>query len=245
MPSERTRVESQTAFILHRRAYRETSFLIDLFSRDFGKLALIFKGARRGRSKLTANLQPFVPLSVSWTGRGELQSLIGAEIIAPPLQLSGIASYCGFYLNELLDRLLHRNDPHPDLFELYQNTLVELANQTYIESTLRRFELELLNQLGFGLQLENEAGTEEPIAREETYNYHVDHGPVAADQGACLVSGSTLIDLKQGNRLSAVALREAKRLLRITIDYHLEGKPLKSRSLFAPGQRRAHTVKND
>lgn len=222
------RVLLQDGYILHRRPYRETSLILEIFTRDYGKIALLAKGARQLKSKQAALLQPFVRLKVSWSGRSELPILTGAEGVAPFVQLFGKPLYCGLYLNELLIHLLHRHDPHPPVFTLYENTLCALASGEHLERSLRLFEVNLLKEIGYGLLFDQADGS--AVESGKMYAYIVDQGPVEAEGGK--LHGSTLIGLRQGRLETETALREAKHLMRQIIDYHMAGRPLKCRSLF-------------
>lgn len=232
--SQNQRISLQSAFVLHTRAYRESSLLVDAFSCDYGKIALVAKGARRNRSRLAAILQPFTPLSLSWSGRSDLQTLTGAEAIPPGIQLHGKNVYCGLYINELLNHLLHRHDPHQNLFSHYTAALLALSTQNEVEKTLRYFELALLEEVGFGLQIEHDAQLGEPIRADRRYEYRIGFGPVESSDPAHGIQGSTLIHLARRSLDGPVDLAQSKRLMRVVIDHHLSGKILQSRALFRP-----------
>lgn len=230
--TERIQVTLQKAFVLHYRSYRETSLIVDVFSREFGKLSVIAKGARRAKSKFMGILQPFRLLKLSWVGKSELCTLTDAEIVLPVIELSGDSLYCGFYLNELLCHFLYRHDPHAELFLEYQHTLSLLESKDVVEQSLRFFELSLLKQLGYGLQIKYDAESGKPIDANKSYRYGIETGPVEAKPGTGTIHGSTLIGLQCKQFNDPVALSEAKRLLREVIDFHLGGKQLMSRLLF-------------
>jgi DNA repair protein RecO (recombination protein O) len=246
------RVTAQPAFVLHRRAYRETSLLLEVLTRAHGRLGLIAKGARRPRNPLASELKPFQPLLIGWSGRGELPVLTGAEPDGEPLDLVGEALYCGFYLNELLVRLLHRHDPHEQLFDDYRHTLVRLAavgaalwqlpaeqNSAY-EQALRIFEKRLLAAIGYGLVLDRDVASGSPIEPESVYDYYPERGPILAAAAAADLAGSTPGVRVRGATLIALArealdreaLAEAKRLLRAVLARHLGPRPLRSRELY-------------
>jgi DNA repair protein RecO (recombination protein O) len=225
------RASLQDAYLLHRRHCRETSLLLDVFSREHGLLGLIAKGVLRSKSK-GSNLQLFTPLQLSWSGKAARSTLTDAELTANPRNLAGDALFCGFYLNELLLRLLPAHDPHPRLFDYYQQTLERLEQAENLEETLRFFELALLEEIGYGLTLEQEVETGSAIHPSQAYIYHLEHGPVASEPGTGCITGACLLGLRTGN-LNTPALRlEAKRLMRRVLHHHLGGKPLKSRDLF-------------
>ncbi|BBL76047.1 DNA repair protein RecO [Methylomagnum ishizawai] len=237
MPNE----PGQDAVILRRRDYCETSLLLDIFSEPQGRLNLLAKGAKRGRTPGAAFLQCFAPLRLSWTGRGELPVLTAAEPCGEAFALRGTALYCGFYLNELLSYLLPPLDPYPEVFRLYLDTLGRLAQaDDSAEPALRGFEVGLLEHLGYGLCLDREAGSGRPVDPARTYAYHIESGPVACppDHPAA-IHGSTLLDLGRDRLESPVALKEAKHLMRRVVQYYLDGRGLKSRDLFQPSTGKA------
>lgn len=226
------RIQLQPGYILHRRPYRETSLLLDVFSHEYGKLGLLAKGVRGGRAGRPDALQPFRPLLLSWSGKGELPLLTGVEATALPVPLQGVALYCGFYVNELLQGFLHRHDPQPLLFKRYADVLADLAAHVDMDKLLRGFELTLLQELGYGLQLHCDAERHQDIQPEGFYRYVPDRGPIAAPAGAGAIRGTTLIALRENRLENADIRREAKWLLRRVIQHHLGGRPLKSRELF-------------
>jgi DNA repair protein RecO (recombination protein O) len=231
------KVDLQPAFVLHQRPYRESSLLLEVFAIGAGRIGLIAKGARRPKSPLRAQLTPFRPLLLSWRGRGELGLVVGAEPDGPALVMPSAAIVSGLYLNELLVRLLHRHDPHPELFLQYRRTLSALARPDCpLEQSLRLFEKRLLDAVGYGLMLDRTAGTGAAVEPKAQYRYITDQGPVAADSkekgaGVC-VRGSTLLALASEQPLDPAALKEAKYLMRTAINMHLEGRPLVSRLLY-------------
>lgn len=226
------RVQLQPGFILHRRPYRETSLILDAFSHEYGKVALLAKGVRGGKTGRSDALPPFRPLLLSWVGKGDLPLLTASESAGRPAPLQGVALYCGFYLNELLQLFLHRYDPQPLLFERYAGILTELASHSDQERLLRDFELALLQELGYGLQLHCDADLHADIQPDQFYRYIPDRGPVIAAAGGDAIHGATLIALRENRLDDAVCRREAKWLLRRVIHHHLAGRSLKSRELF-------------
>lgn len=220
----------QPVYLLHRRAYGDNSLLADLFSRDQGRLTVMARGAHKGRR--ASLLQPFVPLLANWRGRGEIPTLNLVEAAGQGVSLTGRRLVCGLYLNELLVRLLRPQDPHLHLFALYGQAIAALpANDE--EDILRRFELDLLQELGFGLQLEHEAASDTLIDPERRYHYRLEAGPVPAhDEKQLQVRGRTLIALARRAPLDTDSRREARALLRYVLSAQLGGRPLKSRELF-------------
>lgn len=221
------------AYILHRRPFSNTSLLIECFSLSHGRFPVVAKGVKRGNSASAGLLQPFHPLLIRWSGSGEVKTLNFFEAAAPPLMLKGQVLYCGFYLNELLIRLLQREDPHEQLFGLYGSTLSQLSQGHSVEPVLRHFEIELLEQLGFGLVLDRNVEDGSPLIPEQRYHYQLERGPVPCSQGdPSGISGATLIGLQNGELLDRVLLNEARSLTRIVLGYYLGDRPLKSRELF-------------
>jgi DNA repair protein RecO (recombination protein O) len=226
------RVLLQQAVVLHRRAYRESSLLLDICTAAHGRLRLLAKGVRQGRHPRSHLLQPFVLLRLSWAGRGELPVLTAVEPAGPAISLDGPALFCGFYMNELLLHLLPPHDPHPAVFRLYLDALRQLGTSASHEKVLRIFETALLEEIGYGLSLDQEAEGRE-IDPAKVYAYVLDQGPVEAEELAAEgVHGATLLGLKSGRLENPEALQEAKRLMRRVIQHYLNGRILKSRDLF-------------
>lgn len=233
------RVTQQPAYVLHHYSYRETSLLLELFTRDYGRLGVLAKGARRPSLRQRAPLESFQPLLVSFSGRGELPILSSAELDGDTLFLDGEALYCGFYINELVLRLLHRDDPHETLFDAYGSTLKALQTEKPVEATLRVFEKHLLQEVGYGLVLDHEISNNAPIDPKAMYEYVVDRGPIRMaddqtdrDNKGVRIRGSSLLGLRQEMLTTQEALRETKTLMRVVLARHLHGKPLYSRQLF-------------
>jgi DNA repair protein RecO (recombination protein O) len=230
----RAREHLQCGFVLHRRDFGNTSLIVEVFSADHGRLPVLAKGAKRAKSPAAALLQPFQPLWLAWTGRGEVPTLTRSEAAGRSLGLGGRALFCGFYLNELLMRLLARGDPHPDLFAFYHAALTALAADGDLETALRQFELRLLQELGYAQVLHREADGGEPVSPAGRYRCEPDSGPrpLAAGVGGFGVSGETLLRLASGEPLAGEAAREARELMRRLLAPHLGERPLKSRELF-------------
>jgi len=235
------RVQEQAAFILHHRPFRDTSQILDVISHDHGKLAVVAKGSRGARSRLKGILRPFMPLSVSWVMKSDLGTLTGAEILGGPLRLSGDALLSGFYVNELILHFLHRHDPQPAVFDAYGQTIRALASADVdIAPCLRRFEVELLRQIGYALNLDREYGSNKNLDADQYYEYRVEQGPVAVSrtEGPLVFNGDMLIAISQQRFEEPNVLRAANRLLRDVISFHLGGKELKSRKVLLDIHRR-------
>jgi DNA repair protein RecO (recombination protein O) len=236
-------VNAEPAYILHKRPYRETSQILEIFSRNHGRLSLISKGSRSPRSRTSGILQPIRPLLLSWYGRGELPSLRAVDVAdARAPQLSGKALMSAMYLNELLVILLHRNDVHEALFSEYHETLYALQQTAGLEVVLRNFEKTLFEQLGFGLNLSHDADSGEPVIADRHYAYYFEHGPVRCQPGHPgqnpVVSGASLLAFDRGELESPHTIAEIKRLMRYIINNHLGSRKLKSRELFRSPLRR-------
>jgi len=225
------RVEQQPGFILHSRPYRETSLLLEVLSRDHGRVGLVARGVRSARSRTPrALLQPLTLLNFAWSGQGELATLTAAEAAGAPLALTGEALLCGLYLNELITRLLPRADPHPDIFFAYAETLERLRGKNTHAWQLRRFERDLLGDLGYGLVLEHEAESDAPIDAAGEYAYRLDAGPVPwrdARDGLKL-RGTALLALATDREPNAEDLASLRRLLRALVAHHLDGPGLRA-----------------
>lgn len=220
--------------MLHARPYSETSLLLDAFARGHGRLTLVAKGAKRPRSRLASVLRPFQPLLLGFSGKGEVLTLTGAEPDTGGPALHGRALLCGWYMNELLVRLLHRHDAHAALFDAYHEGLAALAASGDEEGPLRVFETVLLRELGYALVLDREGGTRRPVEDARRYVYVPDLGPVlaaSAPPAGVEVHGATLRDLREGTLSSARAARESKALMRALLNGLLDGRPLHSRRL--------------
>ncbi len=222
-------------FVLHRREYRNTSLLVEVFGAEPGRFPAIARGAKGSRTVPAGLLQPFQPVWMTWSGRGEVRTLRSVEAAGPPLSLEGTALYCGFYVNELLMRLTGRNDPHEGLFGPYSLTLASLAEGADPGGVLRAFELALLRELGYAPLLSREADGGGPVRAERHYLYELERGPVGLSNGAegpARISGRTLLGLEAGEPLDPEGAREARELLRRLLGRYLGERPLKSRELF-------------
>jgi DNA repair protein RecO (recombination protein O) len=238
--TSKQRIQDELAFVLHSYPFRETSLILEVFSREHGRVALVARGARRPRSALRGLLMGFQPLLLSWFGKHELRTLHSAEWQGGQPQLRGTALLCGFYLNELLLNLMARDDPHRNLFDYYQQTLQRLAQERDHAFTLRCFEKHMLQELGYALSLETEAGSGKPIVPTQTYRYILERGAIAetpdASQGMP-VAGKTLLDMAADDYRDVNSARQSKQLMRMLLDHHLAGKTLHTRELMRDLQK--------
>ncbi|WP_198245068.1 DNA repair protein RecO [methane-oxidizing endosymbiont of Gigantopelta aegis] len=223
----RTTVLRQPAFVLQRKNYRETSLIVDVLTENEGVVSLVAKGIRHKKTTLAAILQPFVQLELSWRGQSTLKPLLQAEL-STDFSLSGMALYCGFYVNELVHCFLHPYDPNPDVFRLYRRCLADLQSAENVASVLRYFELDLLRCAGYGVSLDQDKHSAS-IKADMRYRFVEGEGFVADTNGR--VSGATLLALYRREALDSLKLQEAKALMREVIDDLLAGKVLKSRAV--------------
>lgn len=233
--AERARRDGQSAYLLHTYAYRETSLIAEFYSRETGRVAVIARGARRPRSALRGVLMAFQPLLIGWSGKSELKTLHKAEWQGGYAPLRGLSLICGFYLNELLLKLLPREDPHEALFEAYAVALAQLPGTADHAAVLRRFERVLLRELGYGLVLEREAGAGAPIRAEGVYRYVPERGPVPAfesdGQSGVELAGQTLIDMAEDRYADPRTVQQSKSLMRALINHCLGAQTLHTRQL--------------
>jgi DNA repair protein RecO (recombination protein O) len=236
------RFEHQRGYVLHTYPYSETSLIVETFTREHGRVPLVAKGAKRPRSDLRGLLMQFQPLGFSWSGRGDLRSLTQAEWLGGLPTLAGSALFCGFYLNELMLKLLARDDAHERLFDCYEAALHDLAagEGTGEARILRGFERELLRETGYALNLTLEAESGAPIEAEQRYAYDPEHGPRRLAPGARTeveVSGRTLMEIESGVYTSAQTANQAKLLMRHLLNHQLNGKMLSTRQIFSELQQ--------
>lgn len=228
------RVDHQPGFVLHTTAWRETSLIVEAFTRDFGRMSLVARGAKRPTSQFRGLLTPFAPLALSWSGRSEAKNLVRVEFLGGLAPLRGGALLSAFYASELIVRLLPRADPHERLFESYAAMLRGLG-EARLDVALRTFELELLREVGYAVPLDH-CVDGDPIDPEAQYLFRVEAGahrvgPRAQDEHGAPVSGRTLLAMSRGEFGDAVVASEAKAMLRHLIRYHLDGKPLNTRRI--------------
>lgn len=232
-PEKDSRIAQQPGFVLHSYPYKETSLIVDVLSRDYGRIALVAKGAKRPHSKLRGVLQTFQPLSIGWSGKSEVRTLIAAEWVGGLLPLEKAALLCGFYLNELLVKLLARDDPHPALFDHYVATLNQLAHNEPPPIVLRKFERALLKETGVASDFTVCTATRQAIEMDQVYVVDPERGPrpaLPADTWP-RVSGKTLLDMEREDYSDGTTQTQSKFLMRFLLAHHLGGTPLNTRQI--------------
>lgn len=228
----------QPVFILHTYPFKETSLVVEMFSRDFGRIAAVAKGARRPLSAMRGMLQSFQQLAGTWSGKNELKTLHGLEWMTGLTLLKGDALMCGFYMNELLLRLLPRDDAHVRLFEYYAQTIQSLsvlgqsAGNEQLAEMMRRFELKMLQELGYAVPLTHDENGE-IIHADETYRFEADYGACApaATRNGVLIQGATLLDMARSQYSNLNTQAQSKQLMRYLLQHYLGEKPLHTRQL--------------
>lgn len=225
----------EPAYVIHRRPWRETSLIVDLFTLNHGRISAIARGANSSRSPLKAQLQPFQPLLLGWTGRSDLKTLIETDVREGPVLRRTMALYSGLYLNELVQRVLPPADPHPTLFAAYIEALSQLALTSDVEPVLRQFEQAFAVAMGYDFAWDLAMDTGEAVTAERAYCYDPEQGIVAGVSAGTRLQnlpGAALLALAGGDYEAPACRRVAKRVMRILTDYLLQGRPLNSRSLF-------------
>ncbi|MHB1678468.1 MAG: DNA repair protein RecO [Sulfuriferula sp.] len=234
-----SRTDCAPGFVLHSYPFRETSLIVESFTRDHGRIALVARGARRPRSQLRGLMQAFTPLLLSYAGKNELRTLHKAEWQGGLAIPQGMGLLCGFYINELMLKLLARDDPHPSLFEPYMATLQALTTPhltpTDYAIILRQFEQRLLAELGYAQPFTHEAETGQPVMAELSYHYLCERGALRIAEHnsnlGIILRGKTLLDLAHDNYTDPVSLAQGKQLMRHIINHHLDGQTLHAREL--------------
>jgi len=227
------RVTGVPAFVLHAYPFRETSLIVEAFTARYGRIAWVARGARRAGSAMRGLLLPFQPMAAGWGGKSELRTLHKVEWIGglPPLRATALL--CGLYVNELLLRLLRREDPHEQLFDLYRQALVDLSAGGALSVTLRRFERALLREIGYALLLDHDAQTGAPLEPTGLYEYRIGVGPVRAGThpDGLELRGQTLLDMARDDYTHPVSMQESKILTRRVLAHYLGEQPLHTRDL--------------
>lgn len=229
--SSKKRVLKQPTWILHQRPYRDTSSIIDIFTRDFGRVSIIAKGGRSPKSKFRGLLRPFFPIKLSWYSGKNLGNLVEIDVVGKPYNLIGDSLLSAYYLNELILKFLVKDDPQVEIFDLYSRTILDLIETGDIASVLRKFELEFLKLIGYGLNLEFEAVTHLPVRDDLFYEYNPGIGLVISDKknDQYVFSGTDINAINQGDFQEKKTVKSANRLLKSIINFHLDGRRLKTR----------------
>lgn len=230
--AEREQVLLEHGFVLHQRPYRDSSQLLECVTAVHGRVGLVARGSRRTGNRQRALLQPFMPLRLSWLRRGELGRLTGVEPQGLGYELAAQHLLAGFYANELLLRLTARSDPNPEVFSCYSRCLARLAQAEHVARTLRVFELHLIEALGYGVALDGDAVSGEPLDAEARYVFELERGLRRAERDAGdtdVYSGRDLISLREHELGDESSLKTAQRLLGRVLRAHLGERPLQSR----------------
>jgi DNA repair protein RecO (recombination protein O) len=238
-----SRVALEPAWILHQHHYRDSSLLLEVFSREYGRIGLVARGARSARSRSRHQLQILRPLALSWTMRGDLGTLTGVENRGMAGDFPGRQVFCACYLNELLLRLITRHDPHPEIFDAYEQAVASLGVNE--EQALRVFEKRLLHWLGYGLLLDQEFDTGAPVQPDMLYEYCLERGPVRRQQvsdDGLFLRGSSLLALHSDTLDSQQACQEVKHLMRAALAQYLGSRPLRTREVLRQLSVMSHTV---
>jgi DNA repair protein RecO (recombination protein O) len=259
--SNARRVNLEPAFLLHHHPWRDTSRILELLTRNHGRVSVVARGSRQSAAATGGVLQSFTACLVSWGGRGEMGYLTGVERLAPGApatagegagtspttvgevrELAGERLMSGFYANELLLKLLQRHDPHPALFDAYATLIARLRRAGEDPArALRIFEKRLLEELGWGLDLEHEATGAAPIDASRSYRYALEGGAEPVDgvaEGTLIFCGASLLSLAREVLDDPRSLADARRLLRAALDRLLDGKSLRTREVLL--EMRAH-----
>lgn len=234
------RISNQPAFVLHSYPQTETSLILDVFSRDHGRLAMIAKGAKRPHSPLRGVLLSFQPLGLSWTGKGEVRTLTTAEWVGGMLPLAGDALLCGFYVNELLMKFCAREDAHPALFNHYVLTLARLGHGEPALHVLRSFERVLLRETGYAMALDKTT-SRQPVVPEKRYVFDPERGVLEASDAFPsqwpVVSGLTLLDMERDDYTRPQTATQSRTLMRFLLNVYLGGTPLATRQILIDLQK--------
>lgn len=234
------KIDLQPAYVLHTQPFQNTSLLVDFFTIDYGRVRAVAKGARRSSSKIKPYLQAFQPLLVGLSGRHELKNMVAVEGSINALTLIGARLFCGMYINELMVRLVQGNEPYPELYESYQQALVGLHGDRDVEQILRRFEFNLLNELGYGVDMDIDIQSGNRIEEGKHYLFHPDRGfeamegvSSASRNNANVFSGNDIFLIRDALSSTIAHPQASRRLARQALQFYLGDKPLMSRALFA------------
>ena len=227
------------AYILHRKPYSDSSLIVDFFTLQDGRVTCIAKGVKTAKSRKAAIMQPFIPLMMNYSGRGEVKTLRECEAVSNAFKLEGTTLYSAYYVNELLLKILQKHECHADVFASYAHLLQQLEQASDSpEALLRNFEIQLLSDIGYGLQLTHEALSSLPVDPEKKYIYELEQGPTETTNhasqvsGKPVISGNTLLALNEASINDPQQLQESKNLMRYVIRHLLGGYNFRSREFF-------------
>mgnify|MGYP001342333669 FL=1 len=228
-------IEGEPAYLIHQRPYSETSQIINLFSRHYGRVDAIAKGSKRPKSKFKSFLQPFSPILVSWSGRSQLKTLRSVDINSgKQSNVSRKHLMSAFYLNELILSFLTTADPYPDLFDAYSLAINNLSNADSSEIILREFEIQLLTEIGYAINFQTEAMSSKKIEPNLSYRFIAEEGFVSSVTSSArdtLIKGSVIQSIDRKDFSQPQTMRAAKRIIRESVKYHLSGKELNTKKV--------------
>ncbi len=239
------KVELTPCYILHRRDYSESSLILEIFSREYGRINLVAKGAKRNKKRQGISHNLYQKYQISWVSKSELGTLTDIELHSSPESLKPASMMAGFYMNEILLRLLHKHEPHPEIFDSYDASISSLKNEMSEQIVLRYYEKTLLQSLGYGVIFDREVETGDILNAENNYYYKLNLGPSIdfnKDDTGISVSGKTLLELDSESLNDTKNINEAKLLLRAILNQHLGDKPLASRELYRAYVKNRKTV---
>ncbi|HJL80003.1 MAG: DNA repair protein RecO [Gammaproteobacteria bacterium] len=234
MPS-RSIIENEPVFIIHQRPYSETSQILNLFSKNYGRVDVIAKGSKRPKSKFRSFIQPFMPLSASWSGRSQLKTLRNIEAVEHHQSLVHSDHFLSaLYMNELILHFLSNADPYPGLFEIYHEALRQFNLSDEHEPLLRMFEIKLLEEIGYAINFQTEALSSKTININEYYRYEPEQGfhLLPSDSQIKKYSGGQIKSIQKMDFSESDTLLAAKKLTRETIHFHLDGKELMTKKMY-------------
>jgi len=241
MSAHARRVQLAPGYILHHHPYRDTSRILEVLTRDAGRMSIFARGVRGPKAKLASELQPFRLLLLSWSGKGDAPMLAGAESSPDQGTMPPACLMSGFYLNELLLKLTHRHDPVMGVFDTYHATLEALKHGAPLEPSLRIFEKRLLDLLGYGVELDVDARTGARLEPDAYYHFRPTQGVLLADASASgALSGASLISLALEELDSPRTLEDSKKLLQAALTHVLEGRELNTRTVARSVARRGN-----
>ncbi len=221
-------------YVLHRRNFSETSFILEVFSRDYGRISIIAKGAKQSKKYHGINFDLYQKYNISWISKNELGTLTDVDIAPSKYSFIPEKAITGFYINEIILKLLYKDEPYPELFDMYELTLNRLFSNENEKIILRYFEKILLKSLGYGISLDHDVKTGLSITSKKEYYYKIDSGPsteISSTGESMRISGKTLFELNNETLSDTKNINEAKRLLSMVLKKHIN-QPLESRKLY-------------